>query len=166
MIVEKATGKRIADYASEKLWKQIGTEYTAKWSLDHFDGQEKSFCCFYSTARDFARLGQLYLNNGKWNGRQILSEHWVREATTPASNLVDKEGKPNQCYGYQWWIMNQGNHRVFYARGILGQYIAVIPDMKIVMVRLGKQRGEKRSDNHLTDFVTYIDEVIKIYGSG
>lgn len=164
-IVENATGKKLADYASEKLWKPLGAEFTAQWSLDHINGEEKSFCCFYASARDFARLGQLYLNGGKWDGRQVVSERWVQEATIPAAGLLDKDGKPNTFYGYQWWILNYANHRIFYARGILGQYIAVIPDLKIVMVRLGKQRGDKRPDNHLTDFVTYADEVIKMYPS-
>jgi len=163
MIIEKATGKKLSDYASEKLWKPLGAEFTAQWSLDHINGDEKSFCCFYSSARDFARLGQLYLNGGKWNGQQIISEKWVTDATTPAPGLVDDKGKTNACYGYQWWILNHNGHRLFYARGIQGQYLAVIPDLKIVMVRLGKERGDKRPDNHLTDFVTYVDEVIKMY---
>ena len=164
MIVEKASGKSVSEYASEKLWKPLGAEFPARWSLDHYDGQEKAFCCFYSTARDFARLGQLFLDSGKWKGRQIVSKQWVAESTTPAP-LLDDDGKPNDCYGYQWWITQYDGHRIFYARGLSGQYIVVIPDKRIVMVRLGHKRGEPKPGHHLVDLDVYIEEVMKMYAA-
>ena len=83
-ILEKATGKSISEYASEKLWQPIGAEHDAKWSLDHKDGTEKAYCCFYSNARDFARIGKLFLNKGMWNGKQVISEAYVNAAISPA----------------------------------------------------------------------------------
>src|ERR1019366_1366632 len=68
-ILEKATGKTLSDYASEKLWIPIGAKNIAYWSLDHQNGTEKASCCFNSNARDFARIGKLYLDSGKWNGK-------------------------------------------------------------------------------------------------
>ena len=163
MILQKAVGKSISEYASEKLWTPINAELDAEWSLDKKDGMEKSYCCFYSNARDFARIGKLFLNKGNWNGTQVISERYVEQSITPAP-VYNEKGYKNLKYGLHWWIMNKNDHDIFYARGILGQYIAVIPDLKLVMVRLGHIRGNKRDDGHVSDFVTYIDGVLELYG--
>ena len=163
LIIEKATGRTLSEYASEKLWKQIGAEHDGQWSLDHDDGTEKAYCCFYSNARDFARIGKLYLNLGNWNGKQIVSENYVTQSITP-SPVIDN-GTPNTTYGYHWWITERAGKKIFYARGILGQYIFVIPELKIVVVRLGHIRGEKDAGGQLLDVPVYLDEVIKMYGT-
>lgn len=160
-ILEKATGMTISEYASEKLWKPIGAEHDAKWSLDHKDGSEKAYCCFYSNARDFARIGKLFLNKGKWNGIQVISEDYVNAAVTPAP-IADGDA-PNTVYGYQWWLTSHEGMKVFYARGILGQYIFVIPDKQLIFVRLGHKRGEKGPDGGLLDVPVYLNEVMKLY---
>jgi CubicO group peptidase (beta-lactamase class C family) len=150
-LLKKATGKNVADYASEKLWTPIHAEEDALWSLDKKDGMEKAYCCFNSNARDFARLGQLILNKGKWNGIQVVDSNYIREATTPASwlkftrKLLPGETKfrepiPCSFYGYQFWIVNYKGLKIPYLRGILGQYIIVIPELDAVIVRLGKDR--------------------------
>jgi CubicO group peptidase (beta-lactamase class C family) len=161
-IIEQATGMNISEYASEKLWKPIGAEYDAQWSLDHKGGVEKAYCCFYSNARDFARIGQLVLQKGKWNGKQVVSEDYLKAALSPGP--VTDNGKPNKIYGYQWWITEQDGYEVFYARGILGQYVIVIPGLNLVFVRLGHLRGEKGADGQLLDVPVYLEEVIKMYG--
>jgi len=161
-VVEKATGSTLSDYASEKLWKPIGAEMDAQWSLDHKDGDEKAYCCFYSTAKDFARIGKLFLNKGKWNGKQVISEAYVDQCITPAP--ITDGGQPNTVYGYQWWLTQYDGMKVIYARGILGQYIFVIPDLNLVFVRLGHIRGEKDADGQLLDVPVYLAEVFKMYG--
>ncbi len=162
-ILQKATGSTLSEYASEKLWKPIGAERDAKWSLDHKDGDEKAYCCFYSNARDFARIGKLFLQQGQWNGKQIVSADFVKQSVNPAP--VMDNGAPNTVYGYQWWLTDHSGFNVFYARGILGQYIFVIPELKIVMVRLGHKRGEKSPDGMLLDVPVYLAEVVKMYGN-
>ena len=142
LVVEKATGRSLSDYASEKLWQPIGAEHPAKWSMDKEKGNEKAFCCFNANARDFARLGQLMLDGGKWNGNAIIdSAYYIQSITT--CNIPNEDGQPCNYYGYQWWI-RPAYPGVFYARGILGQYIIVIPSKKIVLVRLGHKRSDKR----------------------
>ncbi|HET6991165.1 MAG TPA: serine hydrolase, partial [Bacteroidia bacterium] len=79
-VLKKATGKTVADYASEKLWIPIGCEHPAFWCLDHKDGDEKAFCCINSNARDFARIGKLYLDSGRWNGKQIVPLDYAFES--------------------------------------------------------------------------------------
>jgi CubicO group peptidase (beta-lactamase class C family) len=147
IILEKATGKTVSDYASEKLWQPIGAELPAQWSLDYKDGHEKAFCCIYSNARDFARIGKLLLDSGSWNGKQLISKEFVKQALTP-NNLLHHDDTTSRVtiYGYHWWLMNYKGHDVFYMRGLLGQYVFVIPDQRIVAVRLGKEREKIQID--------------------
>ena len=161
-IVEKATGKNLSDYASEKIWKPVGAEHSAQWSLDHVNGEEKAYCCFYSNARDFARYGKLYLDSGQWNGQQLVSKNYVKESTTPAP--VDFSGNEQNCYGFQWWLTQEKGHKIFYARGLRGQYIVVIPDKQIIFVRLGVERPQPGQDHKLSDLQVYIDGVLQMAG--
>ncbi|MEY3343985.1 MAG: hypothetical protein RL090_1669 [Bacteroidota bacterium] len=161
-VLQSATGVSISDYASEKLWKPLGAEHDAQWSLDHENGDEKAYCCIYSNARDFARIGKLVLHKGVWNGKRIVSQGFMDEMLTPAPLL--NEGENNLTYGYQWWIREQKGHKVYYARGILGQYIFVIPDQNMVIVRLGHERAEKDSTGTPMDLPVYLDGAIEMYG--
>ncbi len=154
LIISKVSGKTISDFASEFLWKPIHASQPAYWSLDHNDGLEKAYCCFYSDARDFAKIGKLMLDSGIYNGHELLSKKYIKEMLTP--NLIpDETGKPTTYYGLQWWLMTYKEHPVFYARGILGQYIIVVPDEKLVIVRLGHKRGNKIGD-HYDDMEYYL----------
>jgi len=163
MVIDAATGKRMADYMSEKIWKHIGARYDALWCLDSEDGMEKAYCCFNTNARDFARFGQLVLNNGKWDKRQIVSEAYLKEATTPASYLIDKEDKkPVDFYGFQWWIIHYKGHTIPYMRGILGQYIFAIPDKNAIVVRLGHERSKEYIGHHTKDVNQYLDAAFEM----
>jgi CubicO group peptidase (beta-lactamase class C family) len=155
-VLQKATGKNIADYASEKLWTPIQAEEDAQWSLDHKNGMEKAYCCLNSNARDFARLGQLILNKGSWNSVQVVDSNYIKEATTPATWLkFTRSLRPGQTqadppvpctfYGYQIWLANYRGLKIQYMRGMLGQYIIAIPALDAVIVRLGKEK-EKEMD--------------------
>ena len=112
IILEKATGTTLSNYASEKLWKPLQSVRTAEWSLDKKDGIEKAYCCFYSNARDFARIGSLYLHDGNWKGTQIVDSNWVKESITPAPTM--DQDKPNTSYGYQWWMGDFSGKHIFY----------------------------------------------------
>ncbi|HRN55522.1 MAG TPA: serine hydrolase [Agriterribacter sp.] len=141
LIVEKATGKSLSAYAAEKIWQPIGAAHDALWSIDKPNGNEKAYCCFNSNARDFARLGQLMLDSGKINGVPVIDSAFFRQSVTPCK-ILDEHNVPCNYYGYQWWII-PGRQDIFYARGILGQYIICIPARNMVIVRLGKKRDEK-----------------------
>jgi CubicO group peptidase (beta-lactamase class C family) len=157
MVVEAATGKTISEYASEKYWKPMGAQQDALWSLDKKDGMEKAYCCFNSNARDFARWGQLVLNGGSWNGNQLVSEKYLREATSPASYLMDEHGKPLDFYGFQYWIFYKNGDTIPYMRGILGQYVYAIPSKNAVVVRLGHERDKEYIGNYTKDVPEYLD---------
>jgi len=165
IILQKATCSTLSEYMSEKIWQPVGARDEAIWSLDHEDGMEKAYCCFNSNARDFARLGKLYLDSGRVDGKQIISQEYVLNSIKPAE-LLDEEGKKNDKYGYSWWLIpNYKGHHIFYARGILGQYIVCIPDKKMIVVRLGKKREKRKGSDHPADLFYYIDAALEMYGN-
>lgn len=152
LILEKAVGEPLSEYVSRKLWTPMHAEEDALWSLDRNDGIEKAYCCFNSNATDFARFGQLLLNRGEWEGKQLISAHYLREATTPDPSLiVEGMDVPNREYGYQFWKLRFRGMEVDYLRGILGQYVFAIPERELVVVRLGHKRSETRSQQHYPD---------------
>ena len=158
MVVERATGMDLASYTSVKLWTKIGATQSAHWSLDADGGAAKAYCCFYATARDFSRIGLLILNQGKTvAGQPVVDSTYFNQMISPASNLVDAGGKAVDFYGYQWWLVRYRNKDVYYARGILGQYIFVIPSDNMVVVRLGHQRSKVKVGQHPNDIFVYLD---------
>lgn len=157
MILEAATGKTISEYASEKFWIPMGASRDALWSLDQNDGVEKAYCCFNSNARDFARWGQLVLNHGSWNGKQLISESYLKQATSPATYLRNEDGKQLDFYGYQYWIFYKDADTIPYMRGILGQYVFSIPSKNAVVVRLGHERSKEYIGNYTKDVAQYLD---------
>jgi CubicO group peptidase (beta-lactamase class C family) len=137
LLLERALkNKTVTQYLQEKLWQPLGMEYDASWSIDKKkDGLEKTFCCINARARDFAKIGRLYLNKGNWNGKQVVPESWVKQSTK-----VDTSNGSAWYYQYQWWLPTQTGD--FMAVGILGQYIYVNPAKNLVIVRLGKSKGK------------------------
>ena len=162
-VVEKATGKSISDYAEEKLWKPMQACQDAYWLLDKKDGDEKSFCCFHTTAREIARFARLMLHHGNWNGKQLVSEEYINEAMSPARYLKDEWGKDSlDYYGFQIWIMNYKGQQNPYFRGMLGQYIIAIPEKNAIIVRLGHKKDEERIRETTRDVYRYMDIGTKI----
>jgi CubicO group peptidase (beta-lactamase class C family) len=124
LILEKVTGKKLSEYA------------------DDTNGNTTAFCCFNTNARDFARIGKFMLDSGKINGVPVIDSAYWKQSIT-ACNIKDEKGLDCIYYGYQWWIDPQ-HPEIFYARGILGQYIIVIPSKKIVIVRLAHKASKER----------------------
>lgn len=126
--------KPITTYLQEKIWEPMGMESAGKWNTDRKNGIEKMFCCLNASARDLAKFGNLYLNKGKFNGKQIIPEAWIRESTT-----ADKTDGGAEYYKYQWWLNSKSKD--FFAEGILNKYVFVNPDKKLVIVKLSKGYG-------------------------
>lgn len=128
MALRKATQKDLAAYLSEKIWKPLGMEFPAKWSIDK-KGVEKAFCCIHATPRDFAKIGQLVLQNGNWKGKQIISEEYCKRMITPT--------KANDAFCFTIWADDENSlqYRFFY--GFLGQFIIMIPEKQMVIVKTG-----------------------------
>ncbi|WP_432672210.1 serine hydrolase domain-containing protein [Flavobacterium sp. SM2513] len=156
MCIEKATKTNLAAYVSESFWKPMGAKNEALWQTDDKDGIVKAYCCVASNARDFARFGKLYEQNGKWNGKQVLDSSFVAKSTQP--RFADSPE-----YGYGWWLSDYMGKKIFYMRGHLGQYVIVIPEDDLIIVRLGHQNAPTTNGTpHSDDFYLYIDETYKM----
>ena len=160
MILSSVTKMTLSEYAQKKLWEPLGFEYDALWSLDKEEGVEKAYCCINSNATDLARLGRLYNHRGNWNGHQIINVRYVDASINPAQYA---EGSCNY-YGFMWWLYDKiPGKKVFYARGILGQYIICIPSEDLVIVRLGHKRSKKSASIHPDEVEIYIEEILKMH---
>ena len=145
IILENATGQSVAEYFEARFWMRLGTEYDASWSLDsEEDGMAKMESGYNARAIDFAKIGRLILNQGKWDGEQIISAEWINNSTKiEPENLVAKFGD-NVYYQNGWWVINpttKDKYTVF-GWGHLGQYLFVFPDDDMIVLRFGKEIGE------------------------
>jgi CubicO group peptidase (beta-lactamase class C family) len=147
-ILRQATGRSTLDYARAKLFTPLGIstvpaaepvareESQAAYNQARFawptdpQGNHVGFSFLKLTARDMGKLGQLWLNKGRWRDRQLVSAGWVTESTT---SHVDTQSTPEQ-YGYQWWVTTADGHRAYAAVGYGGQLIEVVPDLDLVAV--------------------------------
>ena len=160
IILKRATGKSLADFLSEEFWKPMGMEHDALWSLS--GGLEKSFCCINTNVRDYARLGQLILQKGNWNGRQLLDSTFVEWMITPDPAAFEP-GNPMK-YAHSIWVDEVHQPAIYAFLGHLGQRIIVVPDENMVIVRLGKMSDKRPlGRGHLdTDVYYIVDETIKM----
>jgi CubicO group peptidase (beta-lactamase class C family) len=149
LILERTTGMPVADYLKERLWTRIGTEFPASWSLDSDDGFEKMESGINARPIDFAKLGRLYLDQGSWNGEQVVPADWADLSTQSAG------GEPtayypesmDQPYGtishrmYWWHVVRPGGDDAYAALGNHGQFVFVAPANRLVIVRNGERYG-------------------------
>ena len=153
--LRKATNIPLADFASIRLWKPLGMEQDAYWTVDN-NGMEKTFCCVHSNARDFAKLGQLMLNDGKVDSLQVISKSYIDKMRTPTAHSKG-------AYSYGLWINNEVKNKHYYFLGLLGQYIIMVPDQQLVIVRTGTFKNLPKDDKGRPYQTTSIvDEVVKM----
>lgn len=159
IILDRALKKKnpemtISQYFSEKFWKPLGMNDDALWHLDD-NGMELAFCCVNTNARNFAKLGQLLLQDGKWKGTQLIDSAFVAKMHTP--------GMVNY-YGLATWINPIEAPYNYSYRGHLGQHIIIVPEEEMVIVRLGTDRGKWKDKTDL-EHEYYIDEVLEAINS-
>ena len=138
LVLAAATGKTVAAYSEEKLWRRIGTEHDATWSLDHRDGNENVASGFNATAEDFARFGRLYLHGGSWNGAQVVPAAWVAASVGVDSSRHEPEISTwwQMQHTLYWWHPIQPPAGEFFADGSHGQRIYVDPATETIIVQL------------------------------
>ena len=144
LILERATGQTVSGYLSEKLWRPLGMEAAASWSLDsRHSGFEKMESGLNGRAVDFLNFGLLFLDGGARAGRQIAPRGWVEASTRhdpgvagPSTSPPGQEWTRMRDYGYLWWIDPKAPGR-FYGMGNLGQVLYVAPDRNAVLARFG-----------------------------
>ena len=154
--VRKAVNQTLASYLSEKFWIPLGMEHNAIWSTDSF-GMEKTYCCIHATSRDFAKLGQLFLNDGQFEGKQLLNLDFINEMRKPTQ-------KSEEIYGMGFWINQDNPIKHYYFLGLQGQYIIIIPEHKMVIVRTGSYQNLPKTDKGRPDQVKFlVNETVKVF---
>ena len=139
LVLRAAVGMPLAGYLSEKIWRPMGAEADATWVVDAA-GYEIGYLGINATLRDWGRFGLLLANYGELNGRRIIPEAWVREAThAPAPHLRVGVAMPHNGYGYQTWLVDEKGR--FAALGLHGQAIFVDPETKLVIVHTAVHRA-------------------------
>ena len=155
MTIEKATNRNISDLVKEWFIDPLGFENNIFWQIDGKKNNSiKAYCCFNSNARDFARFGKLYKDFGKWNGTQILDSTFIAKSIKPRFEESSE-------YGYGFWLGEINKNRFFAMRGILGQYVIVVPEKNTIIVRLGERNNEK-DNNRPKDFDSYFIESLNM----
>jgi len=157
MVIEKAANTNLSDYLRNNFTIHMGFENEALWQLDSEEsGMEKAYCCFASNAKDFARFGKLYKDNGKWNNEILLDSTFINKAINPVFDT-------SPYYGYGWWLYNYNGKKVFTMNGHRGQFVIVFPEEDIIIVRLGDKnmRGDDDDDDD-GDLYKYISGGYKL----
>lgn len=151
-VLRRATGQTLTAYAQSRLWEPLGMQDRGFWNTD-FHGNELGYCCLNISLRDYAKLGQLYLQQGQWNGRQLLPADWVREATKrPEPWLAAGNGYPERGYGYHWWVPKDPDQE-FFANGVWGQTIFVDEKTRTVIVKTSVDPAFKANTAEMIAFM-------------
>ena len=131
-VLSRATGMALTEYVGQKIWNPLGAVDDATWSVDSREHDvEKAFCCLNATARDFAKLGTLYLAHGLASGNRIVSETWALGPTV----LPNRSAAVTYSDG--WWIPpDNARDGDFAAMGIFGQYVYVNSLTRTIIVKL------------------------------
>ncbi|HTY57307.1 MAG TPA: serine hydrolase [Bacteroidota bacterium] len=153
-VLERATGMKVDEFAREYLFGPLGIS-RVHWQMTPM-GMPMTGGGLGLRARDFLKLAQLYLNNGTWNGRRIISERWIAKSVSPHASARDSVD-----YGYLWWLQRFGKegHKAFayYMAGNGGSKIAVFPDLDAVVVITGTMygtiKGHQQSERIVSDFI-------------
>jgi CubicO group peptidase (beta-lactamase class C family) len=137
-IVENITNKKISDFFSDAVWKKIGAEYDAYWSVDQKNGLIKASSSFHCSAVDLAKIGLIYLNEGKLQAAQIIPTSWIKNTVGAATMrnkpaVLDTWWQPSQSFF--WWFSTIEPVGDFYADGYKGQFLYVNPNTKTVIVK-------------------------------
>ena len=157
MAIEKANNSTIQELTYRWLWNPMGAKNDALWMIDSEEkNMTKAYCCLSSNAKDFAKVGLVYKNFGKINEQKLIDSSYVSMSIKPRFNS-------NPIYGYGLWIGKQNNIDFFSLRGHQGQYVIVIPEEDVIIVRLGKRKSRGSDlNNHPSDFNLYINESLNI----
>lgn len=135
IILSKAVGKSISEYAKERLWHPIGISNEVIWSTDK-KGIEKAFCCISASALDYAKFGRLYLQRGLWNDKRLLSEYWYEES-------IKRDTSDGSSFNFNYsWHLGLKKYGDFMAIGLYKQHLYIYPEKGIIIV-LNNDRENK-----------------------
>jgi CubicO group peptidase (beta-lactamase class C family) len=149
----------ISEHLSQSLWQPLGMEQDAIYTLDRAGedgGMERTYCCIFATARDYAKLGQLLLQDGQWGGKQLLDKAFVERMRKP-------DLKP--YYGHSLWMDWTYKHPFYSLQGHQGQYVIVVPSLQLVVVRVGQYRNKALlgpNGRIPLEVYSFVDEAVRL----
>ncbi len=159
----KPHGYTLSSYLEKSFWQPLGMKNDAYWSLDGSSEIEKAYCCISASTMDFAKFGQMLLNDGNYNGKQILSKEHVKLMKTPNTSAF-KKGKLAE-YGYSLWMDMEAPTPYYAMIGHLGQRVIVLPKHNVIITRLGKAKTKlprpKGFRQDSVDVPFYVNEIAK-----
>jgi len=157
-IITRASGKSLAEIAEQKLFQPLGiADYT--WKRDP-EGYYTGGFGMELTAVDMLKFGRLFLQQGSWNGQQIISAEHCMQAISP---YIQAEVPEQGYYGWHWWYDEQDDVPFYYARGYGGQFIIIVPSAEAVLVFTREQKYKARSP--LEIFREHICPYLKVASS-
>ena len=157
-IIEQVSGKPLEAFARETLFQPLGIT-DLEWKTYPKNGKIAAAAGLRLRPRDAAKIGQLLLNGGKWNGQQIISAEWIAQSIVPRFQAVGYFGG-TLFYGYQWWMgrsLSDGKEVKWVgAFGWGGQRIIVVPDLDLVMMTTAAQYGQPKEGLAAMDILANI----------
>lgn len=143
-VLTKTSHSSTKDFAEQALFKPLGIKCGFWRKVDgYYAGGDET----YFTARDLARFGSLYLNNGKIDGIQLIDPAWIEKSfnryTTDSKAFRTLGCYQETGYGLSWWILNHNDKTIYTARGKGGQYVIIIPEQKVIIVVLQEWNLQK-----------------------
>ncbi|MFZ6011848.1 MAG: serine hydrolase domain-containing protein [Bacteroidota bacterium] len=160
MVLERVTCQSPAQYFESKIWSKLGMEYDGSWSMDsRASGMTKMESGLNIRPIDFAKIGRLILNRGRWNTEEVVSENWIANLYKISDNNGVKDFGSGIHYEKFWWLFSNGSEQAYIISGWghLGQYLYIFPKEKIIIVRMGKSKG--RIDSWKTIFTELVDHL-------
>lgn len=158
-IQAKNPQSNVSEHLSQSLWQPLGMEKDGIYTLDRVSdqaGMERTYCCIFATARDYAKLGQLLLQDGQWGGKQLLDKAFVELMRQPDLQPF---------YGHSLWMDWKYKHPFYFMQGHQGQYVIVVPLLQLVVVRVGQYRDKATlGPNQTTPLEVYnfVDEAVRL----
>ena len=153
MIIKKITGERVADYFQKEVWEKIGSEFPATWNVDRVGGTEKTFCCFNASARDYARVGLLFINGGYSGSVEVIENSWLERMTNPVTKLDNDWG-----YAAQTW---HPFPEVSMALGLHGQFIFTDRSSRTVIIKLSDNPTGSDNEVATAEVLHFISQLKK-----
>ena len=139
LILHRATKKKPSEYLTEKIWKPINMCDNATWTVDKKDN-DLTYCCMGATALDYAKFGRLYLNEGKWNGKQIVPATWFNKS-------IARDTTEGSSFGYNYcWHIGEEAYGDYLADGLYKQHIYIQPEKKVVIVLMCNAENKLKSE--------------------
>ena len=140
IILQRATKQSPAQYLEAKIWQPIGMCSDGVWATDRKNELEKTYCCLGATAQDYAKFGRLYLNEGNWEGQQVISKEWHQKS-------IRRDTTAGSSYNYNYsWHLGLKEYGDYMAIGLYKQHIYINPKKDLIIVLFNDQERKLKAE--------------------